>query len=309
MEGNSMSGITISTLNLSNEVKESLLQEMNFLNREGVPVEYAEMHIDKFYFLDCSLKEDDSHFNADQEKILRFYLANIITDLLMNNISKEFIQRVIRSKYRFLGTSEFNLVLQNAYAYLNNLHESGDIGKTLSRHNQILLEVNQYLDTNSDLYLEGFFRFRLKDYFTELEKSVELSMDNFLVEQEYHEFIRLLQYFVEVQEPRIDEVHVLIKDQQNFYLLDEEKQPINQEQLQGVLTDLNQDIDYDDLLLSALITISPKRLVLHLSAKAEIVDTLMNVFQDRIIICDGCPLCSQTALVPNLAIETKKLKP
>ncbi len=302
-----MSGITISTLNLSNEVKESLLQEVNFLSREGVPVEYAEMHIDKFYFLDCSIKEDDSHIKTAQEKILRFYLANIITDLLMNNISKEFIQRVIRNKYRFLGPGEFKMVLQNAYTYLNNLHENGDIGKTLSRHNQILTEVNQYLDSNTSLYLEGFFRFRLKDYFSELEKSVELSMDNFLVEQEYHEFIRLLQYFVEVQEPRIDEVHVLIKDKQNFYLLDEEKQPINQEQLQGVLTDLNQDIDYDDLLLSALITMSPRKLVLHLSDRTEIVDTLISVFQERIIICEGCPLCTGSVSVPNLAIETKKI--
>jgi putative sporulation protein YtxC len=226
----------------------------------------------------------------------------------MNNISKEFIQRVTRSKYRFLSPTELRIVLQNAYSYLNNLHENGDIGKTLYRHNQILSEVNQYLDTNSSLFLEGFFRFRLKEYFAELEKSVELSMDNFLVEQEYHEFIRLLQYFVEVQEPRIDEVHVLIKDKQNFYMLDEEKQPINQEQLQGVLTDLNQDIDYDDLLLSALITISPRKLILHLSAKAEIVDTLMNVFQERVVICKGCPLCSQKVSIPSLDMGTKTYK-
>lgn len=299
-----MSGITISTLNLANEVKESLLQEMNFLNREGVHVEYAEMHTDKFYFLDCSVNEDDSHIKIAQEKILRYYLANIITDLLMNNISKEFIQRVTRNKYRFLSPLEYKVVLQNAYSYLNNLHENGDIGKTLYRHNQILSEVNQYLDTNSNLFLEGFFRFRLKEYFAELEKSVELSMDNFLVEQEYHEFIRLLQYFVEVQEPRIDEVHVLIKDKQHFYMLDEEKQPINQEQLQGVLTDINQDIDYDDLLLSALITISPRKLILHLSDKTEIVDTITNVFQERVVICKGCPLCSGSISISKLGIET-----
>jgi putative sporulation protein YtxC len=295
-----MSGITISTLNLATEVKESLLQEMNFLNREGVHVEFAEMYSDKFYFLDCSVNEDDSNIKIAQEKILRYYLANIITDLLMNNITKEFIQRVTRSKYRFLTPTELKVVLQNAYSYLNNLHENGDISKTLYRHNQILSAVNQYLDTNSSLFLEGFFRFRLKDYFVELENSVELSMDNFLVEQEYHEFIRLLQYFVEVQEPRIDEVHVLIKDKQHFYMLDEQKQPIDQEQLQGILADLNQDIDYDDLLLSALITISPRKVFLHLSAKTEIVDTIMNVFQERVIICKGCPLCSEQASIPKM---------
>jgi putative sporulation protein YtxC len=299
-----MSGITISTLNLANEVEESLLQEMNFLNREGVHVEFTEMYTAKFYFLGCSIHEEDSHIQIAQEKILRYYLANIITDLLMNNISKEFIQKIARSKFRFLTPAQSKIVLQNAYSYLNNLHENGDISKTLSRHNQILSEVNQYLDSNSQLYLEGFFRFRLKDYFAELVKSVELSMDNFLVEQEYHEFIHLLQYFVEVQEPRIDEVHVMIKDKQNFYMLDEDKNPINHEQLQGVLTDLNQDIDYDDLLLSALITISPRKLVLHLSAKTEIVDTIMNVFQERVVVCTGCPLCSQSVTISKSGGKT-----
>ena len=76
-------GITIGTLNLATDVKESLLQEMNFLNREGVHVEFAEKQTDKFYFLDCSVIEDDSHIKVAQEKILRYYLANIITDLLM----------------------------------------------------------------------------------------------------------------------------------------------------------------------------------------------------------------------------------
>ncbi|HBE76929.1 MAG TPA: hypothetical protein DDW65_03990 [Firmicutes bacterium] len=299
-----MSGITISTLNLANEVKESLLQEINFLNREGVHVEFTEMHTAKFYFLDCSIHEEDSHIQIAQEKILRYYLANIITDLLMNNISKEFIQKITRNKFRFLAPTQLKIVLQNAYSYLNNLHENGDISKTLSQHNEILSEVNQYLDSNSQLYLEGFFRFRLKDYFAELEKSVELSMDNFLVEQEYHEFIHLLQYFVEVQEPRIDEVHVMIKDKENFYMLDEDKHPINHEQLQGVLTDLNQDVDYDDLLLSALITISPRKLILHLSAKTEIVDTIMNVFQERVVICTGCPLCSQPVSISKSGSET-----
>ena len=70
------------------------------------------------------------------------------------------------------------------------------------------------------------------------------------------------------------------------------------------MADFNQDIDYDDLLLSALITISPRKLILHLSAKTEIVDTIMKVFQDRVILCKGCTLCSEQLFVPKIGIET-----
>jgi putative sporulation protein YtxC len=287
-----MSTVTISTLNLDTKVKDNLVQEINFLNREGISIKFIEKNIGKFFFLDCSIAEEkDQNIKAAHEKIFRYYLAYIITDLLMNGITKEIMSRIVKNKYHYFDPEELKAIVQSAYSYLNNLHEEGDIEKTLFRHNQILTEVNQYLDANSNLFLEGFLRFRLKDYFLELEESIEKATDNFLVEREYHEFIRLLRYFVEIQEPRIDEVHVLINNKHSFYLLDEEKQPINPDQLQGVIAELNQDVDYEDLLLSALITISPRRIVLHIINKIEIVETILNVFRERVTICKGCELC------------------
>ncbi len=288
-----MSGITISTLNLDPEVRGNLLKEINFLKREGIKVEYNEKADGKYLFLDCAISETDEAIGASHEKIFRYYLASIITDLLMNEIAKEMMGRIVRTKYQYLSKEELRSIVQNAYLYLSNLNEEGDISKTLFRHNQILAEVNRFMEANSRFYLEGFLRFRLKDYFKELEISIEKAVENFLVEQEYNEFLRLLRYFVEIQEPRIDEVHLLVKDPKSFCLLDEEQQPINQEQLQGVLTELNNDVEYEDLLLSTLITISPRSIVLHVVNKTEIVETILNVFRERVSICQGCDLCRQ----------------
>lgn len=291
-----MSVITVSALSADSETKDNLLHELNFLSREGIHVKFAEKTFGKFFFLNCFIDEEkDQTVIEAHEKILRYYLANIVTDLLLNGITKESMNRIIRNKYRFLAKSELGTVIQNAYSYLNNLYDDGDIEKTLSRHNQVLTKVNDYLRANSDLFLEGFLRFRLKDYFQELEESLEKAVDSFLVEREYLEFIRLLRYFVEIQEPRIDEVHVLIQSKQDFYLLDEAKHPINPEQLQGVLAELNQDVDYEDLLLSALITISPRRIILHINSNIEIVETILNVFRERVIICQGCESCTGEA--------------
>lgn len=291
-----MSGITISALNIDPEVRGNLLKEIDFLKREGIKVEYNEKVDGKYLFLDCAVSETDEVIRVSHEKIFRYYLASIITDLLMNEIAKEMMNRIIKTKYHYLSKEDIRQVVENAYLYLSNLDEEGDIGKTLFRHNQILAEVNQYMESNSRFYLEGFLRFRLKDYFKELEFSIERAVDNFLVEQEYNEFLRLLRYFVEVQEPRIDEVHVLIKDKQSFCLLDEERQPISQNQLQGVLAELNEEVDYEDLLLSALITISPRSIVLHVINKTGIVDTILNVFRERVKVCQGCDLCKQPQL-------------
>lgn len=300
-----MPSITISTLNSEFEVKKNLIQEINFLNREGIKVQLLEEESGKIIFMDCSVAEEkDQEIIAAHEQILRYYLANIITDLLMNGVTKEYMNRLIKYKHHNINKNELKAIVQNAYSHLNNLHEEGDISKTLLRHNQILTLVNEYLNSNSDLFLEGFLRFRLKNYFQELKESVERAVENYVVEQEYHEFIRLLRYFVEVQEPRIDEVHVLIRDKQCFYMLDEEKKPINQEQLQGVLVELNQEIDYEDLLLSALITIAPRHIVLHIITRIEIIDTIINVFKDRVIFCEGCDLCQPGPKIPKLYLPT-----
>lgn len=288
-----MSGITISALNIAPEVRGSLLKEINFLKREGIKVEYNEKVEGKYLFLNCAVAETDEVVRVSHEKIFRYYLASIITDLLMNEIAKEMMDRIVRTKYHYLSKEEIGQIVENAYIYLSNLDEEGDIGKTLFRHNQILGEVNQYMESNSHFYLEGFLRFRLKDYFKELETSIERAVDNFLVEQEYNEFLRLLRHFVEIQEPRIDEIHVMIKDKQSFCLLDEERQSISQNQLQGVLAQLDHEVDYEDLLLSALITISPRTIVLHIVNKTEIVETIINVFRERVKVCEGCDLCKQ----------------
>lgn len=286
-----MSGITISTLNFDPEVRGNLLKEINFLKREGIKVEYNEKSYGKYLFLECAVSETDATVGASHEKIFRYYLASIITDLLMNEIAKEMMGRIVRTKYQYLSKEELKSIVHNAYLYLSNLNEEGDISKTLFRHNQILAEVNQYMETNSRFYLEGFLRFRLKDYFKELEVSIEKAVEHFLIEQEYNEFLRLLRYFVEIQEPRIDEVHLLVKDKKSFCLLDEDQRPINQDQLQGALTELNQDVEYEDLLLSTLITMSPRRIVLHIVSRTEIVETILNVFRERVSLCQGCDLC------------------
>lgn len=286
-----MSGITISTLNLDPEVRGNLLKEINFLKREGIKVEYNEKACGKYLFLECAVSETDATVGASHEKIFRYYLASIITDLLMNEIAKEMMGRIVRTKYQYLSKEELKSIVHNAYIYLSNLNEEGDISKTLFRHNQILAEVNQYMETNSRFYLEGFLRFRLKDYFKELEISIEKAVEHFLIEQEYNEFLRLLRYFVEIQEPRIDEVHLLVRDKKSFCLLDEDQRPINQDQLQGALTELNQEVEYEDLLLSTLITMSPRRIVLHILSRTEIVETILNVFRERVNICQGCDLC------------------
>jgi putative sporulation protein YtxC len=97
---------------------------------------------------------------------------------------------------------------------------------------------------------------------------------------------------VGIQEPRVPEVHVLFYNDEHYRLLDEEEKPLDQEYLRRVLGDLeDEDLRYEDLLLSALITLSPQRIILHHTDEPEVGKTIVNVFKERVAFCRDCALC------------------
>ncbi|MFP4016376.1 MAG: sporulation protein YtxC, partial [Halanaerobiales bacterium] len=53
---------------------------------------------------------------------------------------------------------------------------------------------------------------------------------------------------------------------------------------------MEDDVEYEDLLISALINISPAQIILHFEQQ-KVINTLKRIFDERIIICKGCQLC------------------
>jgi hypothetical protein len=58
---------------------------------------------------------------------------------------------------------------------------------------------------------------------------------------------------------------------------------------------VDNDVNYDDLLISALITIAPARIVLHFQDERNVIGTIQDVFIERVALCQGCSLCKPGA--------------
>ena len=57
-----------------------------------------------------------------------------------------------------------------------------------------------------------------------------------------------------------------------------------------------EDINYDDLLISSLISLAPKKIIIHRISQftnKELLNTIFNIFLDKVIICTECELCYQ----------------
>ncbi|HZK34761.1 MAG TPA: putative sporulation protein YtxC, partial [Bacillota bacterium] len=146
--------------------------------------------------------------------------------------------------------------------------------------------IKDHLASNNELVLEGFIRFRMKDFICELEDAVDRAVDDLLIEKEYTEFIKLLRYFVEIQEPKVEEVHVLMREDKKYTLLDSNLYIINNDILEDLAKEISdKEISYDDLLISSLITIAPRKITIHQFDKfqnAELLNTINNVFDGRV---------------------------
>lgn len=148
--------------------------------------------------------------------------------------------------------------------------------------------------TSDTIFLEGFINFRLNEYVKELEDVVNLSVSEYMVELEYIEFVNMLKYFVSIQTPKYLIVDVfygediqIFADGKNItdYCLDEFHSEINYN-----------DDNKEDFVLNSLITISPKKIIIHtnnLSPQKEFTDTVNKVFESKISYCTGCRKCKE----------------
>jgi len=280
-------------------VHERLKTELKVLSKQGIDLNLNERVQGDLCFFDCSVSNcvlGKFSYN-DIIYISKHYVANAIADIIIDIMEKKIIRKCIDNNYYYFNEEERMKIF--AYACKALGIDENEMDKScvyrLSRKARVLQKVLDYLESNSNIIVSGFVRFRMKDYISELEDAIDRAVEEYLMEREYNEFIKLLRYFVEIQEPKVDTVNVLKNTDGSFRLLDGEGRPVNNELLDDLSGEvLENNINYDDLLISSLITIAPTRIVFHnqaVSEGSEILDTIKKVFHNKIAYCRGCELC------------------
>lgn len=294
-----MYAISVGTENCLDPLRERLSNEVRTLREEGLTVEMEEEVRGNLTFLGCNVAETPTD-GQNPRLILRHMVADAVADVIVDSWEERLLRKMVRSSYYYFNQEEQDTILRYAGRSLNDLVEGG--AQVISRKRGVHERLLEYLDTDSDLVIEGFVTFRLKEYVEELEDAVDHAVDDFLMEKEYTEFIRLLKYFVDAQEPRVDEVHVVVLPGGAFKLLDESGQPVHNEYLEEFVVEMvDSEVNYEDLLISSLITIAPSRITLHMTenvARYEAVETVRSVFDGRVTICRGCDTCLAAGVGP-----------
>jgi putative sporulation protein YtxC len=294
--------ITIGTAEGIEDIRQRLDDEFRFLQEEGVNIRIGQSNRGSITFLDCRV-DSGSSSPQQAETLVRHYVASALSDVIVEKWEPDLIRKIIRGTYYYFSKDEQDLIADYTGKNLTGDGDSADHRQLykVSRKGQILHRLRDYLDGADELVVEGFVTFRLRDYLEELEDAVDRAVDDFLMEREYREFVRLLKYFVDVQEPRIDHVHVLMRPGGSFRLVDDDGSAIKSEYLEEFVVEMvESEVNYEDLLISALITVAPRSITIHGYPEDEwdeSVETIKGVFGGRVTLCAGCQVCTAPLVI------------
>lgn len=170
-------------------------------------------------------------------------------------------------------------------AYPAGGESSASLARTAARLYQLLTETSQ-------IDLGGFLRFRCRDLTRGIDEAVRDSIDDFLVHREYDEFVDVLRYFLDTTPITPGTVYVVCKSGRAVGL-EENYRPLDVGMVEQVARSARaQDLHPQDVLVSALITRSPERLVIATRDPGTLlVQTLARVFADRAEVWTDGPEC------------------
>ncbi|MFC5652387.1 sporulation protein YtxC [Paenibacillus solisilvae] len=179
------------------------------------------------------------------------------------------------------------------------------------RKNKVADELEQFLSSHTRIHLDGFVTFRLATYWEELREVVAYAVDEYVMDQQYQEFISLLKYFVRMQEIKLPIVHVLHKGGTEFALYDDQFQLLEAIQADRIVAEmLETEMNMEDMIVSTLITVSPQQIVIHTrQPELPVMRTLETIFEQRVQLCTDCEHCGSyfedTAAIQPAANDVK----
>lgn len=289
--------LTVVYDNSKEDIIEGISDMKKYFHDRDIIVGFSESMENNTHFLKIFC--DDNALNERNMNIFNLYMSNILYNVVIDEFYKKEMQSFLTDTYFFLKHDEIKEIKQLS---LDALKSEGSILNEYmvyfrNRKNSIIQKIMQCIEENKEINIKGFITFRMKELRDDLESIIDKVVESYMVEKEYSEFIKLLKYFVEIQESKMDTVNIIIQSDGNYAIQDETGSDI-MELLFSDLTEIKYSgaVNVEDMLISGLITNSPKYVNLHgveNCSNQELIETIKSVFGERVKVCSKCEMCEK----------------
>ena len=275
-----MKSLCIKTNN--SKILDYLLNELKYSEIEHICFSKNKFKNYKNIIIHYLSNNDYPYFFSKISNLLSFMIIDEFEDMLM--------KRIIDKNYFYFDALERNKILKNCYNILSDEYYAWFDKKFEALYNSLY----SFISDNKVLLLDGFINFRLQAYTAILDDIVSESVNNYIIEKEYMEFISLLKLYINSQKNNSNIVHLIYNTSESI-LLDEHKNLIlNSEEIFNAkyLSDIS--FSANDYTLNSLLNLLPKKIYIHLIDNQidEFINTLQLIFENRVSICLNCEICN-----------------
>lgn len=257
----------------------------------------SKIHLDDIVF---SKKDFSKYSNVIVHyignNIPQFYneLSTVITNCIIDNYESLIVHKLLLINYFYFDDADLDIIEEDCKNILSNKNSSDVVSvqnEVIDREHYLWADVLRYISYNKSILLDGFVAFRISDYMNCIESIIDFSVNRFVINREYMEFIDMLRIYVASKPPETNLVHLIYVNEESI-LLDSEKNVIS-------LTKNNlcylSDISFssNDYALNSLLSLLPQKIIVHLiSPKDDFINTLQAIFGEAITICNSnCSIC------------------
>ena len=231
------------------------------------------------------------HYNEKNISEFLKSLSTTLTFFIIDMYEKNIRDNLIKSEYFYFNISERNKIANITYEDLYNTEEA--VYSPSERFDGIYKAIYNYFLNNHSILLKGFVPFRLKNYFEQLLEQIDKSVNKYIIEKEYTEFISLLKIYVKSEVSSCNEVHLIYINSKTL-LLDENKNIIKIDEnilSRKYLSDIS--FSSNDYILNTLLNLIPKKIYIHTmnDTTDEFINTIKLIFEDRVSLCNDCSIC------------------
>lgn len=282
--------ISVSAKRPLQNVREALRSEITSMRKEGIRVFLRESHRGSVVALRCDARGSDRTPVERISSRLKSVVANALADVIIDEYEETLVSCLVDENYSFLSGKDREAVKR---AVLKKLDDGMDLNRSVPKRQQrksmVWAKIVEYLDKEDDVILEGFVTFRLKEYLEYLAGTVQSVAEDYLTRREYREFLKLLRYFMNLQDKPIPMLNVIRKPG-GYDLLDIAGEILRGEvEKLATVKSVHPELTPDDLLVSIAVTLSPEKLVWHGPAgDSQAHDLLKDLFGERFSVCPGC---------------------
>lgn len=268
-------------------IKEDIQNLKEVLKKSNINISIAESIENDSKIIEIICKDQD--FNKNLCEKINLYISNILFKVVVDEYRKKEMLQFLSDTYFFLQHEEILIIEENVMKILN-MNEKIDneiFIYCFNKINDIISKIKECIDENKNININGFITFRMRELREDIECIVDKVVEKYIVEKEYEEFIRLLKYFVDIQESKIDLVNIIINDNGMYVIEDEKGRDIFSLFLKELGdSELNiLDTNIEDIIISGLITNVPKKIIIkgyNNCKNIEFINTITNVFGDRV---------------------------